>query len=254
MEDRAMVRVAMLLAGVSLCWAQGFDVASVRANVANDRIVTVQVSPDGRFTARGYTLVLLIQRAYAVRYGYVLGGPGWAYADRFDVAAKASVPGRFTEAQLQPMLADLLAERFRLRVHTETKEVPGYALEVARSGARLTRSAENQEHPENARMTNEGFTFQGIGMADFARFLGNKLGAPLADETGLAGLYDIHVRWDVALGQVANAQPGDEAADMLREVAFRAVEQQLGLKVKPKKVGIPAVIIDHAEKPRAADN
>src|SRR5215471_2007687 len=246
MEDRAMVRVATLLAGVSLCWAQGFDTASVRANVANDRIVTVQVSPDGRFTARGYTLVLLIQRAYAVRYGYVLGGPGWAYADRFDVAAKASVPGRFTEAQMEPMLADLLAERFRLRVHTEIKEVPGYALEVARSGARLTRSAENQEHPENARMTNEGFTFQGIGMADFVRFLGNKLGVPLVDETGLAGLYDIHVRWDVPLGRVANPQPGDEAVDMLREAALRTVEQQLGLKVKAKKVGIPAVIIDHA--------
>jgi len=249
-----MVRVATLLAGASLCWAEGFEVASVRANVANDRIVTVQVSPDGRFTARGYTLALLIQRAYAVRYGYVLGGPGWAYADRFDVAAKASVPGRFTEAQLRPMLAELLAERFRLKVHTEAKEVPGYALEVGRSGARLTRSAENEEHPDIAWMTNEGFTAQAIGMADFARFLGNKLGVAVADETGLAGIYDIHVRWDVPLGQVANAQPGDEAADELRAAGLRAVEQQLGLKLKPKKVGIPAVVIDHAEKPRAADN
>ncbi len=249
-----MVRVVALLGGASLCWAQGFDVASVRPNVANDRIVTVQVGPDGRFTARGYTLALLIQRAYAVRYGYVLGGPGWAYEDRFDVAAKASVPGRFTEAQLRPMLADLLAERFRLKVHTERKEAQGYALEVARGVARLTRSAETEEHPDDTRMTNERFTAQGIGMADFARFLGNKLGAPVADETGLAGLYDIHVRWDVALGQVANAHTGDEAADTLREGAFRAVEQQLGLKLKPKKVSIPAVVIDHAEKPRAADN
>ena len=249
-----MVRVATLLAGASLCWAEGFEVASVRANVANDRIVTVQVSPDGRFTARGYTLALLIQRAYAVRYGYVLGGPGWAYADRFDIAAKASVPGRFTEAQLRPMLADLLAGRFRLKVHTERKEEPGYALEAGRGGTRLTRSAEGEEHPDNARITNEGFTAQGIGMADFARFLGNKLGVLVADETGLPGLFDIHVRWDVPLGQVTNAQPGDEAADTLRAAAFRAVEQQLGLKLKPKRVGIPAVVIDHAEKPREADN
>lgn len=249
-----MVRMAALLGVASLCWAQAFDVASVRANLANDGIVTVQVSPDGRFTARGYTLALLIQRAYAVRYGYVLGGPGWAYADRFDVAAKASVPGRFIETQLRPMLADLLAERFRLKVHNERKETPGYAVEVANGVARLTRSVESEEHPDNVRMTNKGFTAQGIGMADFARFLGNKLGVPMADETGLAGLYDIHVRWDVALGQVANAQPGDEAADMLREAAFRAVEQQLGLKLKAKKVAVPAVVIDHAEKPRAADN
>ena len=249
-----MVRVAALLASASLCWAQGFDVASVRANVANDRIVTVQVSPDGRFTARGYTLALLIQRAYAVRYGYVLGGPSWAYEDRFDVAAKASVIGRFTEAQLRPMLADLLMKRFRLKAHTETKEVLGYALEVARGGAILTNSAESEEHLDNARMANDGFTAQAIGMSDFALFLGNKLGVAVANETGLAGIYDIHVRWDVPLGQVANAQPGDEAADVLRAAAFRAVEQQLGLKLKPKKVGIPAVVIDHAEKPRAADN
>lgn len=249
-----MVRVAALLGMASLCWAQAFDVASVKANMRNDRIVTVQVSPDGRFTARGYTLALLIQRAYAVRYGYVLGGPGWAYADRFDVAAKASVAGRFTEAQLRPMLAELLAERFRLKVRTERKAAPGYAMEVASGVAKLTRSAESEEHPDNALMTNKGFTAQAIGMADFARFLGNKLGVPIADETGLAGLYEIHVRWDVALGQVANAEPGDEAADRLREAAFRAVEQQLGLKLKAKKVAIPAVVIDYAEKPRAADN
>jgi uncharacterized protein (TIGR03435 family) len=249
-----MVKVLALLAVPSLYWAQGFDVASVSANVANNRIVTVQVSPDGRFTARGYTLALLIQRAFAVRYGYVLGGPGWAYADRFDIAAKASVPGRFTEAQLRPMLADLLADRFQLKVHTVRKEVPGYGLEIASGVARLTRSAASEEHAEDARMTNEGLTAQGIGMADFARILGNKLGMPVADETGLAELYDIHVRWDVALGQAANAPPGDEAAETVRDAAFRAVEQQLGLKLKPKKVGIPAIVIDHADKPRASDN
>jgi uncharacterized protein (TIGR03435 family) len=248
-----MVWAVVLLAGTSLCWAQKFDVASVRANVANDRIVTVQVSPDGRFTVRGYTLALLIQRAYAVRYGYVLGGPGWAYADWFDIAAKASVPGRFSEAQLRPMLVDLLAERFRLKVHTERKEEPGYALQPGRGRARLTRSAEDEEHPDTVRMTNEGFTAQGLGMASFAQFLGNKLGVPVVDETGLPGLFDIHLRWDMPLGQ-ANAQLGDEAADTLRAAAFRAIEQQLGLKLKPKKVGIPAVVIDHAEKPREADN
>jgi uncharacterized protein (TIGR03435 family) len=174
MEDRTMVRMAALLAGTSLCWAQTFEVASVRANVANDRTVTVKVSPDGRFTARGYTLALLIQRAYAVRYGYVLGGPGWAYADRFDIAAKASVPGRFTEAQLRPMLADLLAGRFRLKVHTERKEELGYALEVGRGGARLTRSAEGEEHPDDARDDERRFHSAGDRDGGFCAFAGKQ--------------------------------------------------------------------------------
>ena len=91
-------------------------------------------------------------------------------------------------------------------------------------------------------------------MADFARFLGNKLGVPVAEETGLAGTYDIHVRWDVPLGQFANAEPSDEAADALRAAAFRAVEHRLGLKLRLKKVAVPAVVIDHAEKPQAVDN
>src|SRR5215813_10681593 len=98
--------------------------------------------------------------------GTCWGGPSWAYADRFDIAAKASVPGKFTEAQLRPMLAKLLEERFRLKVHSETKEVPGYGLEVGRGRARLARSADTEEHPDSARMTNEEFTAQGIGMAD----------------------------------------------------------------------------------------
>jgi len=102
-------------------------------------------------------------------------------------------------------------------------------------------------------MTNKGFAAQGIGMGDFARFLGNKLGVAVADETGLARTYDIHVRWDVQLGHVANAEASDETADALRVAAFRAVEQQLGWKLRSKKVAVPAVVIDHAQKPAAAD-
>jgi uncharacterized protein (TIGR03435 family) len=152
------------------------------------------------------------------------------------------------------MLAKLLAERFRLIVHTGTKEVPGYGLEIGRSGVRLARSAEIEEHPDTARMTNEEFTAHSIGTTEFARILGNKLGVVVADETGLDGTYDIHVRWNVQLGQVVNARPSDEDAEEQRAQAFRAVEQQLGLKLKAKKVAVPTVVIEHAEKPSPADN
>src|SRR5260221_5955517 len=94
-----------------------FDVASVRLNTANDRIVTIEVGPGGRFAARGYTLVLLMQRAYGVMDWNVSGGPGWIRSDRCDVIAKANVAGNLTEKQLQPMLQALLAERFKLRLH-----------------------------------------------------------------------------------------------------------------------------------------
>src|SRR3977135_4503832 len=85
-----------------------FEVASVRPNTANDRIVTINVGPGGRFTARGYTLVLLMQRAYGVMDWNVTGGPDWIRSDRWDVNAKAIVPANLTEAQLQPMLQAML--------------------------------------------------------------------------------------------------------------------------------------------------
>src|ERR1700730_14164716 len=77
-----------------------FEVASVRPNTANDRIVTINVGPGGRFAARGYTLVLLMQRAYGVMDWNVSGGPGWIRTDRFDVSANANVEGDLTDAQL----------------------------------------------------------------------------------------------------------------------------------------------------------
>ena len=76
-----------------------FDVASVRPNTADDRIVTINVGPGGRFACRGYTLVLLMQRAYGVMDWNVTGGPGWIRTDRYDVTATANVAGNLTEAQ-----------------------------------------------------------------------------------------------------------------------------------------------------------
>src|ERR1700687_4610939 len=89
-----------------------FEVASVRLNTANDRIVTINVGPGDRFSARGYTLVLLMQRAYGVMDWNVTGGPAWIRTDRYDVAAKANIAGNLTEERLQPMLQKLLADRF----------------------------------------------------------------------------------------------------------------------------------------------
>src|SRR3977135_16702 len=90
-----------------------FEVASVRPNTANDRIVTIDVGPGGRFAARGYTLVLLMQRAYGVMDWNVTGGPGWIRADRYDVSAKAIIAGNLTEAQLRPDRQGLRADTFK---------------------------------------------------------------------------------------------------------------------------------------------
>jgi uncharacterized protein (TIGR03435 family) len=152
----------LLLTAISPAFSQlksstEFDVASVRPNVADDRIVMIDVGPGGRFTARGYTLVLLMQHAYAVMDWNVTGGPDWIRIDRFDVSAKADVSGNLTEHQLQPMLQGLLAERFKLKVHDAPKQISGYALVIAKGGPRIKAAADppadGEERQDEFRMT-----------------------------------------------------------------------------------------------------
>ena len=172
-----------------------FDVASIRLNTANDRIVTINVGPGGRFAAKGYTLKLLIQRAYGVMGWNISGGPAWSDTDRYDVAATATIPGNLTERQLRPMLQGMLADRFKLRLHEDSKEMSGYALVLAKDGPKVTAAADGEEHPDTFRMNQAGLKGQGLAMEDFARYVAGKLGLVAVDKTGLKGLYDFEAEW-----------------------------------------------------------
>ena len=139
MPSRRVGLTAVIAVAAALAQAQPpaeFEVASVRQNLLDDRIVTINVGPGGRFATRGYTLVLLMQRAYAVMDWNVTGGPSWIRNDRFDIVAKANVHGDLKETQLRPMLAKLLADRFKLKLHRSSDQIPGYALQVAKGGSK----------------------------------------------------------------------------------------------------------------------
>ena len=232
----------------SAAFAQNqFEVATVRPNTLNDRIVSIKVGPGGRFTARGYTLVLLIQRAYGVMDWNVTSGPSWIRDDRFDIAAKASVPGDLTEQQLKPMLQKLLADRFKLKLHESSKETRGYALVVARGGPKMKEATE--EHPEAFRFNGAELTAHGISMHDLAKFVCGKLGVSGVDETGLKGLYNVDVKWTLGPNK-----PTEEARDDNLFTASKALEDQLGLKLVPKSIKFPTLVIDQAEKASADAN
>ncbi len=225
-----------------------FDVASVKTNHLDDHIVTINVGPGPRFSAKGYTLVLLMQRAYGVMDWNVEGGPGWIRTDRFDVTAVAPTRGDLTETQLQSMLQALLAERFGLRVHKTTKEMAGYALTVARGGPKLTPAADPVEHPDSFRLTNTGLTGDGISMENFARFVGGKLALqPAVDQTNLPGAYDVKADWTVQ-PELATGLPTDPR-DPLRNAVMNAIEEQLGLKLVARRVPVQVIVIDRVELP-----
>jgi len=229
-----------------------FEVASVKPNLLDDRIVQVRVGPGPTFMARGYTLVLLMQRAYGVMDWNVSAGPDWIRTDRWDVAAKADIPGSLTEDILQPMLANLLAKRFKLRVHESSEEMAAYALEVARGGPKVKRSTSSEDGRDSGRFTATGLEFTALSMADFARFVSGKLGLVGVDQTGLPGLYDFKAEWRVTPGQTDLA--GGDPHEPLRAAVFAALETELGLKLSPKKVPVRMIVIDGVEKASALDN
>jgi uncharacterized protein (TIGR03435 family) len=225
-----------------------FEVASVKPNKLNDRIVSIEVGPGSLFTARGYSLKLLIQRAYGVMGWEILGGPGWLDDDRFDVAAKAPTQiigaGNLTEAQLKPMLRAMLADRFKLHLHMEDREMSAYALTIARGGPKLTPSADGQDRSDSFRLNQNGLKGQGIPMSNFARYIGGKLGLTVVDRTGLTGFYDFNVDWTLD-------EPVADMREALRDVTYRALQEKLGLKLTAQKMMLPMIVIDSAEKPSA---
>src|SRR5258708_18135778 len=192
--------------------------------------------------------LLLMQRAYGVVDWNVSSGPGWIRTDRYDVAAKADVAGNLTEAQVKPMLQALLAERFKLRLHKNSKEMSGYALVVGKGGPKVKAAADGEEHPDTFRMSGTGIKGQGIGMEDFARYVAGKLGLVAVDKTGLKGVYDFKVDWTVEADRDTGGLPGSDTRDALRSAVFAAIQNQLGLKLAAQKITVQMLVIDSVEK------
>ena len=138
-----------------------FEVASIKPNNSGDGRVMLGIQPGGRFTATNVTLRLLIRNAYQLQDFQIVGGPSWIASDRYDIVAKAEDGAPAGDAEprsdrsrtgAQLMIRALLAERFQLVVHNETRELPIYALVVARSDGKLGRSCTSRRLDCNARL------------------------------------------------------------------------------------------------------
>jgi uncharacterized protein (TIGR03435 family) len=231
------------LNAAGILWAQAtFEVASIKAHPG---IVTYSADPSvkgNRVTAAASTLLDMMTVAYHVRYDQILGGPNWIRSDHFDLDARAEGDGVRSLDQIRPMLQALLADRFQLTVHRETREVPMYALAVNKNGPKLQESSAADEPKSQILADGTGSHMevsQGT-MAQLAlRLSGNGAGRPVMDKTGLTAKYSYKMNW-------VNGTPG---ADSEWPSLFVALQEQLGLKLEPTKGPSEIIIIDHAEKP-----
>jgi uncharacterized protein (TIGR03435 family) len=246
--DMTIMRCVLTLALASAtALGQEFEVASVKRNVLSDRVVSIRVDPGGSFNARGYSLKLLIQRAYDIKGYQVSGGPSWLDEDRWDVTARAPRSGsdNWKPEQVNAMLRALLADRFRLKAHMTTKEMPGIVLLVARGGSKMkvSSAAEEKIWRERADVVVEGAT-----PASIAVLLGAYLAMPVRDQTGLEGRYDFRLHWTGRADSVSSVAEDDLSSSLPLP---RAVIEQLGLKLADGNVRANILVIDAAQKASA---
>lgn len=228
--------------------APSFEVATIKPSPQFINWSGIQTPGGGRFEASHATLKAMAAYAYDVREFYVSGGPGWAGSDPFEILAKADANA--TPAQIRVMLQSLLAERFKLVLHRDTKDVTVYQLVVSKGGPKLEETAGD---PGFIRFLGRGqVDGQRIPMTGLARYLKTLLGEVVVDKTGLAAKYNFKLAWTPDEGQAgrpgAGPAPGSPAEENGPSI-FTALQEQLGQKLDGTKGPVDTVVIDHAEKP-----
>jgi bla regulator protein blaR1 len=243
-----MVRTLAILTALLSSYALGqpsqgqptFEVATVKPTAVDRRSVFLS---NGRLTG-STSLIGYIRFAYGVEGYQILGGPSWASSQSYDIVAKAE--DRASNAQLKLMLQTLLADRFQLKLHHEMKDLPVYSIVIAKGGPRLKKSAAGTEYTR--RFGGGHFAATKESLAHLANWLSIQVGDTVLDMTGLTEDYDITLDWGPTGGQPA-IPDGVLGAQSNGFVLSGAMEDQLGLKLEPKKLPTNLLVIDHAEKP-----
>jgi uncharacterized protein (TIGR03435 family) len=234
-----------------------FDVATIKPSNPS--------TPGKQFMAKGHqfitintTLNDMITFAYGVHTREIAGGPGWMQSEKYDLDGKFAGVADPDDRQWTRMIQRLLTDRFKLTFHREPRELSVFVLTVGKDGPKLKKS---EADPTSL----PGIGFRGFGnmpvsnatMADFAAMMqGAVLDRPMIDRTGLSGRFDFVLQWTPDDSQFPGLRPpgatlpaGDTPG--APPDLFRAVQEQLGLKLDATKAPVEVLIIDHVERPSA---
>jgi bla regulator protein blaR1 len=258
------VRIVGLLALTMAAFAQqterpSFEVASVKPGDPNERRVSLFIQPGGKLSTTNASLQMMIGFAYDVRDHQISGGPNWLDSAKFNVEAKAPgniqiPPGPDGAAQLRLMLQSLLAERFKLAVHRETREQQVYDLVLDKGGTKMKDSNVAPGQQQGLRGGRGEITGMAAPVPLLVNFLSQQLGRSVIDRTGLTGKYDFTLKWTPDPGAAAGPKGGDDTAppvDVSGPSIFTALQTDLGLKLQSAKGPVEMLVIDSVEKPDA---
>lgn len=216
-----------------------FEVASIHRNLSGSLNTGIRTSEGGRLSITNASLKTLIRNAYGILSFQLAGEPSWIDTEMYDIEAKAETAGEIPPAEFKMLLQSLLADRFHLKVHWETRESTVYALLVDKGGPKFRASSGDLKPSMNTRKGAEKAQMTGTAetMAVLAGNLGNQLGRFAVDKTGLTGNYDFTLEWDL-----------QASADSTGPSLFTALKEQLGLKLESQKGPVELLVIDAAEK------
>jgi uncharacterized protein (TIGR03435 family) len=245
-----------------------FEVISIKPSPAGDVRVSMGVPP-GRFVTIGFTTKRLIEFAYNLKDDRLSGGPSWINSERYDIDAKESdqaaeamqkLPLDQRVERIRLMVQSLLADRFKLRVNRQTKELPIYVLVVAKNGPKLTPTPQGAPKDPDIAGGRGQFTGTAVPMNVLAYSLAQLPeidGHVVLDQTALKGNYDFALQWTPDntpafsgggpgdTSRSASAPPSDSSAPSL----FTALQEQLGLRLESQKGPVDVFVIDQIEEP-----
>jgi uncharacterized protein (TIGR03435 family) len=248
---RAILGTSLLIFGAGGMFGQpadapAFEVASVKMNATGSgagrgrEIITP--SPAG-VTMKNVHLKSVVQWAYHLQ-AIQISGPSWFDDNRYDIVAKAA--GETPVERQRVMMQTLLAERFKLAFHRETKEMPAYVFTVAKGGHKLKPSQSEGEMEVKPSSTSKmAAAFSRVTLAQLSEMAQSPLQGVVVDQTGLKGSYDFTLDMSPFMGGGDFRPTGIE--DIITMI-IQAVNEQLGIKIEQKKVPAELLIVDHAEK------
>jgi uncharacterized protein (TIGR03435 family) len=232
------VRAVLAFLAVAVAFGEirpAFEVASVKRVRDYSPLATMNGDiSHGRLTLNNAHIKQMIAVAYEIQSVRIEGGPGWIDSDQFEILARAEDP-ETTDKQVRVMLQALLEERFKLRIHRETKILPSYTLRTTPGGARLEQA--QQEGTDRCDRTMEAGRYElecrHVQIVTLTNALAILLRGPVVDQTGLKGDYDFVLSWE-----------GDDPYSAVPDAM-----EKFGLKLEMKKVPTEVLVIDSVERP-----
>jgi uncharacterized protein (TIGR03435 family) len=259
-------RATLLVIGASALFAQSpatrpafqaFEVATIKPADPDSPGRYIRMQSVNRFYAKGFTLNALVAAAYSLTPRAISGGPAWADSDRYNILASTPSDVQPNLDEQMAMLRKLLTDRFQFSFHSESKELPVFAITVAKGGPKLKQSTAspgelpyliNTVYPEEKGGVHVLLPARNATIMQLAAMMQRAVvDRAVVDQTGLSGAYDFDLEWTPDENQFGGQLP--RSVESTKPSLFTAMQEQLGLRLEATRGPVSALVIDRVERP-----